>query len=155
MFSVEVHYYEHDGGTKFYELTLIKEDGGPALLLKRYGKMTYKLTGGQVLVERGSYSELRVDLQKTVSEKTRLRPGKGRYLPMPLSRLGLHRLHGRRDITAEDLASGLAGHFNAQVYEAIFTYFNLDGTQANVVIEERPAPAPVVEEQRSEVWGTW
>lgn len=52
MIKVTHRFRVHAGGTKFYETVLFeREDGGPSSLIKRYGKMTEKKSGGQTKFE--------------------------------------------------------------------------------------------------------
>jgi predicted DNA-binding WGR domain protein len=52
MIKIEHKYREHAGGTKFYETVLFeRDDGGPSVLVKRFGKIGLKRQGGQTKIE--------------------------------------------------------------------------------------------------------
>lgn len=52
MITIEHKYRVHAGGSKFYETVLFeRDDGGPSVLVKRFGKFVYARQGGQTKVE--------------------------------------------------------------------------------------------------------
>lgn len=52
MITIEHKYRNHISGSKFYETTLFaRDDGGPSVLVKRFGKVVYARAGGQTKVE--------------------------------------------------------------------------------------------------------
>lgn len=153
-YKIETDYLEHDGGTKFYETVVIHEDGGPAILIKRYGSVGLKMGGGQTLIERGSYSAMDQARQKILADKSKFRAGKGQYVRADRLDMGLHTAHNRQ-IGAKALAGGVARHFNGADGRAILSYFGITDVMTSDVVQEGPATAPAEPEVRDATWGSW
>lgn len=71
MITIEHKYREHAGGTKFYETVLFaRDDGGPSVLVKRFGKIGLKRVGGQTKIEDYPAAvAARAELQRIWKEK--------------------------------------------------------------------------------------
>jgi|GEM_PF-3317249 len=154
MFNVKAHYLQHDGGTKFYETVLIDEPNGPAMLIKRWGKINeMNGGGGQTKIERGSLSALRLERDKILVEKRKLRNG-GRYIDASSA----YMLHSVRGPVDEDKLKGWLKHYkDPTVQNAVMEYFRFTNdvedivaaTGEDVVVESEP------EIERDASWGSW
>lgn len=155
-YKIETNYLEHDGGTKFYETVLISEDGGPAILVKRYGSIDKKMGGGQTIIDRGNRNACVQGCMKILAEKTKLRPGKGQYVEADRILYGLHP-HDQRNVNAFELEKAVTDHFNRSDSDAIKSYFGITGgAPGAAVVKEEPAAAgpeePII---RDAHWGSW
>jgi len=153
-YKIDVQYLEHDGGTKFYETVLIQEDGGPGMLIKRYGSIDKKMGGGATIIERGSHSVVAASANKILTEKRKPRGDKGQYKDAPRLSFGLHQVRGL-SISNSDLTMYVTQHYNRADSDAIKSYFGVGGAAAEVVKEE---PAAFVSEEpviRDASWGSW
>jgi len=149
MYVISTNYLEHQGGTKFYETVLIREEGGPALLIKRWGSIALKNGGGQTKYERGSHAAVAHERARIINEKM----GKG-YARGPAT----GRMHQANDaeIDAPDLLGRAKSHYGSETTEYIAEYFGLRTDATAAVVEEAPAPqAPEPEVERGESWGSW
>lgn len=165
MYQVTTEYLEHDGGSKFYETVLIAEENGPAILIKRYGKIANKMGGGQTILERGDLRSREVERDKILADKRKLRAGKGQYRDAVRPTFGLHKIGGKTPsgkpklIEEGALIGAIQAHFGASDARAITDYFAITdisgdpdfAVEAQAVIEEEPA-API---ERGESWGSW
>lgn len=159
MFSLCATYLQHSGGTKFYEAVLIKDKRGPAMLIKRWGKITEGNTGGgQTKIEVGSYSALRDEYNKILAEKRRARSGKGQYLDSTVG-FGIHGLSDPNNVKPETLIANLTHYADPNVRNRIDAHFGLgaindvddivEATGEDVNFEPEPEP------DRGTGWGSW
>lgn len=148
-YNISTAYLEHDGGTKFYETVLIREDNGPGLLIKRWGAIALKNGGGQTKYERGSHDVVVREEAKILSEKRR----KGYF---DATKAGpLHTWSGRNDLDGARLEALAKQHYGADTQAYVSDYFGLNGA-GGIVSEEPPAPKePEVPVERGESWGSW
>lgn len=160
-FNVSTAMLEHDGGTKFYEMVVVEEQGGPAVLVKRWGTMAQRNGGGQTKVDVYANRTLAWnELVKTLREKERARGDKGQYVKVstPPS-FGLHRVAASvKRLTGAVLMESLKDHFASSDISQIIRPFNLDLSDLapdvlNDIIEEFATPEEPVE--RGENWGSW
>lgn len=153
MFQVNAEYLRHDGGTKFYEAVLIREQGGQAMLIKRYGSIDKMNGGGQTLIERGSPFMMSAAYQKIIEEKSRMRPGKGRYEAAKLD-WGVHKLDGM-PVGAGLLGISLGHWHDKDDRSAIYSYFNLgrDTTASGISTDIDLPDEPEI--NRGAGWATW
>lgn len=157
-YSIETQYYEHDGGTKFYEIVLIEEKDGPALLLKRFGKLSEKIAGGQVQSTRGSVGVCRNDRQKVAEAKLKGKSGQGKYERASAPHYGLHKFGGTA-VDAARLHKLIEEHYAVKNVGSIYNYFGISHDGAiDDVSDTTPLGVPADEsapEPRDNSWGTW
>lgn len=156
MFKITTDYLEHKGGTKFYEVVMIEEDGGPCMTIKRYGPIVNKISGGQIIIERGSSSVVRESRQKIINEKTKSAKGYD-YVSRPMS--GMHTENGNTATFAR-LAQIVEDHYATKNATDIKNYFGVTGTSAytqdgDVITEEPEEAKPTIEAPRDSTWGSW
>lgn len=152
---IHTDYLEHDGGTKFYEMVTIHETDGPALLIKRWGKIGNKTGGGQTKIHRGSKTVCADERQAILNEKTRPRADKGKYVEATRPSFGFH-MHTISPIDADALSNAAMRHYSADDCGAIMSYFGLVGDASVVDTTAQPKkkePEPSID--RGDFWASW
>ena len=155
-FKITTDYLEHRGGTKFYEVVMIEEEDGPAMTIKRYGPIVNKISGGQIIIERGSSSSVRLARDKILKEKTASAKG---YSPVSRPMSGMHTEADNR-IGAALLQKIVEDHYAVKNATDIKNYFGLSGSLAagrddDVIVEEPEEAKPEIEAPRDSTWGSW
>lgn len=154
-YLIETHYLEHNGGTKFYETVLIREGGGPALCVKRWGALGVKQGGGQVQFEKGSEGVVLQAQSKILREKR----NKGYSDVTTLRNYGVHQFNGKATDQFQ-LAAAVQSHYGAATAKAITDYFGTGAWSVadRAIVSEEPIPeepAPAASENTDERWGSW
>jgi hypothetical protein len=155
-YKITTDYLEHRGGTKFYEVVMIEEEDGPCMTIKRYGPIVNKISGGQIIIERGSSSSVRLARDKILKEKTASAKG---YSPVTRPMSGMHDENGNR-IQAPRLQAIVEDHYATKNAADIKNYFGLAGSLAaasddDIITEEPEEAKPEIEAPRDSTWGSW
>lgn len=157
--KVDTNYLVHEGGTKFYETVLITDLSDRSLLIKRWGRIQDKLTGGQLKFHSGRRVTVEGETTKILNEKTTYKSdrSKGKY-DITGANFGLHIvLH--RDFDLEDVKRVLVAHYagnNGLEVESVFaTFFDYNKVGDQALQDEPMIKVIVPEPLRDSSWGSW
>lgn len=152
--TTEPRYFEHEGGTKFYEVVEFwNPDDKRFVLVKRWGKIG---TLGETMCE--SHSSLRA-CNAAAEKLIKSKMGRG-YQRTP-STIGLHAR--ARSFTEVELIGAIQSHYRSTPFlselTAMLDVDKIRGLGAdmlvvdelNEIVSEEPGPEP----DRGESWGTW
>lgn len=162
MVVIEHEYREHASGTKFYETVLFaREDGGPSVLVKRFGKIGLKRMGGQTKVEDYPESAL------ARAEETRIWKEKGKPKEYKVASTSGSAIEKMLDETG-GLPSITCVDRKSVVHAAVEHYGKGSGMEDTIAdflkLADRYDPnadleiittEPEVEVDRGETWGSW
>lgn len=148
----EYKFFEHDGGTKYYEvISLSNVAGGRHAVIYRWGAMATQKSGGQTKVER--FTDIR-RMQDAARRKILEKTNKG-YRPTGVA-FGIHDENSTLD--SDTLRLTLGAHYGTvQMIDSVMDALGLEDTIGvataepdDIVVEE---PAPEIE--RDGDWGSW
>jgi len=162
MVIVEIKYREHSGGTKFYETVLFaREDNGPSVLVKRFGKIGLKRMGGQTKIEdyptaiQARQEDNRIWKEKGKPKEYSTIANSGSAIEKMLQETG-----GLPSITIAD-RKGVVGaailHYGkgSGMDDTIADFLKLaDRYDPNADLEVIET-GPEIEVDRGETWGSW
>lgn len=161
MINVSHKFNVHEGGTKFYETALFeREDGGPSVLVKRFGRISDKKSGGQTKFENYSTSQearqaardiwKQKDKPKEYSNPVSLDHGIGTAVA-GVSGTGKLRIHDRPSLIAlVESHYGRSGGLELTIADALNMPDKYD-PNADMVVETF-AEEPI---DRGEEYGSW
>lgn len=156
MIKISTEYLEHEGGTKFYEIVVVAVEGGPALVLNRWGKMEHAKRSGAGQVKRESCVSGAAGRQ-AMRAKFEEKSNRGYAAPSAKGpRFGIH-LYVDRDLTVRSAAHALADHYGVAMADSILAELGVDTT--GIAVSPSPTasapkrPEPKIE--RGEDWGAW
>ena len=140
----EGKFFEHEEGTKFYEVFQIwNADENVFLMVKRWGKVGS--TGEVQVLPCRNHRVMEAEAHKIIQQKE-----KRGYFFAPAS----FGLHGLKSSNSDELSRNLSLHYSVHSGK-IAQHFNLEtkvvaDEAADIVVEE-PAPEP----ERGGSWGSW
>lgn len=163
MITIEHKYREHAGGTKFYETVLFaREDGGPSVLVKRFGKIALKRTGGQTKIEdymsaRAAADEMtRIWKEKDKPKEYSVDNASGSRIEQQLAATGglpSLTIAGRKVVMT--MAEEHYGKGSGMDY-TIADFLKMDDKyDPNADLGEIIETEPEIEVDRGETWGSW
>lgn len=155
--STETMFMLHEGGTKFYEITLLNAaDLGKFLVIRRWGKIGARSTGGEIqIATHATPRAALLDAEKLKNDKTK----RGYYI-----KDATHGFGARFSATGtDDILNAIKRHYVTH-WPMVVQHLGMDGDKitgksadfmvvdemADIVVEE-PAPEP----ERGENWGSW
>lgn len=163
MITIEHKYRAHAGGSKFYETVLFeRDDGGPSVLVKRFGKIALCRQGGQTKIEDyPSAAAARAQMTRIWKEKGK--PKEYSVVNKSTSHIeqqldatgGLPSLTvaGRKVVMT--MAEGHYGKGSGMDY-TIADFLKMDDKyDPNADLGEIIETEPEVEVDRGETWGSW
>lgn len=163
MITIEHKYRMHAGGSKFYETVLFtRDDGGPSVLVKRFGKAALCRQGGQTKIEdyataaQARAEEARIWKEKGKPKEYSVDTSSGSHIEQQLDATGglpSLTLAGRKVVMS--MAEEHYGKGGGMDY-TIADFLKMDDKyDPNADLGEIIETEPEVEVDRGETWGSW
>lgn len=170
MIEIKHEYWEHSGGTKFYEMVVFVDKAvDNAILVKRWGATSSKHGGGQVKIE-GFNSEQAAfaEISKVIGSKKK-RSASGQYETAPAPAGVFYVFARSTDLTK--LPQLIKDHYVDKDRSRILNFFGLSGAACDEVdvklldgveeedafdeAESRKRATTKKPEPKHEDWGVW
>jgi predicted DNA-binding WGR domain protein len=163
MITIEHKFRAHIGGSKFYETVLFeRDDGGPSVLVKRFGKISLVRQGGQTKIEDyPSAAAARAEMTRIWKEKGKPREysstaPSSSHIEKQLAETGglpSLTLAGRKVVMS--MAAEHYGKGSGMDY-TIADFLKMDDKyDPNADLGEIIETGPEIEVDRGETWGSW
>ncbi|TSP13981.1 WGR domain-containing protein [Cupriavidus campinensis] len=134
----------HEGGTKFYELTLLTDEYRDiGVLVRRWGKIAQKGRGGEVMIEADAIHAARKQFDLIAKQKNARGYSGGKVAPLDW------RKYLEKVLVPAEL-DDVAGKFGLDSFDEFD-----DAALAEYMVPETEVAAPKPEPNRGADWGSW